>query len=188
MHMRLLSSDVRLTRPVTTAAAIVLALGAAGSTQAATIWDGPSITFTKNAFADPTQAVNQDRITPRVWLTRGNIQGLYNAKLESAYQFNSSPADTTWANGTLDQIENLSFTDWQTWSQTVNGGPPNTVGIPAVVHLVTEDIYLSVTFLSWNARSNGGGGFSYTRSTIPAPASAGMLVGAGLIAARRRRR
>ena len=48
---------------------------------AQTTWDGPTMTFTKADNADPTSEANQDRITPNVWLTRGNSGGqIYNAK------------------------------------------------------------------------------------------------------------
>jgi hypothetical protein len=42
--------------------------------------------------------------------------------------------------------------------------PPGSVGVDAVVHLITDDIYLSLKFTSWSA-SGSGGGFSYERST-----------------------
>jgi len=38
------------------------------------------------------------------------------------------------------------------------------IGRGAVIHLVDEDIYLDIRFLSWT-QSRGGGGFSYERST-----------------------
>ena len=45
-------------------------------------------------------------------------------------------------------------------------------GVDAVVHLITEDIYIDIRFLSWTTGNGqggtGGGGFSYMRST-PAP-------------------
>jgi hypothetical protein len=36
-------------------------------------------TFTKNANTDPSLKENQDRISDKVWLTRGNQYGIYNA-------------------------------------------------------------------------------------------------------------
>ena len=41
----------------------------------ATIWTGSTITFSKAAGADITDAANQDRITDNVWITRGNGGG-----------------------------------------------------------------------------------------------------------------
>jgi len=132
---------------------------------AATVWNGPSISFSKSASADPTQAANQDRITANVWVTRGSSQGIYNAKTESFFTHFFSPADTEWANGTTANYNSLVYSDWNTWAQA-NGGPPSTVGVNAVVHLKSEDIYLDLTFTSWaSGRSLGGGAFSYMRST-----------------------
>ena len=45
------------------------ALSAPLSGRAATIWTGPTTTFTDVDGSDPTQAVNQDRLTPNVWIT-----------------------------------------------------------------------------------------------------------------------
>src|ERR1051325_2857585 len=58
---------------------------------AATVWNGPTITFTKTDGSDPTAAANQDRLTANVWLTRGGAQGIYNAKQEAGFTHNVSP-------------------------------------------------------------------------------------------------
>ncbi|MEO6035718.1 MAG: Ig-like domain-containing protein [Verrucomicrobiota bacterium] len=44
----------------------------------------------------------------------------------------------------------------------VNAGPPATIGLNAVVHLVSEDIYIDIKFTSWGGSA---GGFAYQRST-----------------------
>src|SRR5437762_12688157 len=54
-------------------------LAAPVATDAATVWNGPPISFSKSGAADPTLPANQDRITANVWRTRGGSQGLYNA-------------------------------------------------------------------------------------------------------------
>jgi hypothetical protein len=56
----------------------------------------------------------------------------------------------------------LTYTDWDTWAKNIHLGPPNTVGVNAVMHLITDDIYLNVTFTSWGGSA---GGFAYSRST-----------------------
>lgn len=137
---------------------------------AAEIWTGPRITFVKADSADPTLAANQDRITTNVWLTRGNTTGPFNARQETIYTA-SSPADTEWANGTTTNLGSLSFTDWFTWAKTINGGPPSTVGVDAVLHLKTDDIYLDIKFTAWSDGHLGAGGFAYERSTPSSPAS-----------------
>ena len=71
-----------------------------------------------------------------------------------------SPIGTKWAIGTLDQIGSLSFENFRT---AVNNKPKNIVGRDLVLHLVEDDIYLSVKFTSWSQGRKGG--FSYLRST-----------------------
>lgn len=133
----------------------------APSTRAATLWNGPTITFTKAAFADWTQPENQDRITDNVWITRTNAHGIFNARTEAFFTHALSPADTAWASGQLADYASLTFTDWDTWATHF---PVGTIGQGAVVHLVSDDIYLSIKFNSWSQAASGGG-FSYDRST-----------------------
>ena len=58
------------------------------------------VTFTKEDYADPSLAENQDRITNNVWITRANNQPLYNAALEQYYEDQDiSPEGTIWAPG-----------------------------------------------------------------------------------------
>ncbi|HEV2246301.1 MAG TPA: Ig-like domain-containing protein [Terriglobia bacterium] len=129
---------------------------------AATLWEGPTLTFVNNPGSDPAQATNQDRLTPDVWITRASSEGIYNAATETSFTHFFSPQNTAWSDGALTNYASLTYVDWDTWSKTQHGGPPGTIGIPAVVHLVSEDIYLSITFSSWGGF---GGGFSYVRST-----------------------
>jgi len=164
------------------------------SAHAATVWDGPTISFTKANYANPLLAENQDRLTANVWITRGTAQGLYNASTESHFTHFLSPAGTEWANGSLENYATLSYTDWNHWATGVNPSPPATVGVQAVLHLIADDIYLSVRFTSWSRGAPGGGpsyggGFSYLRSTpVPEPSSLllfGILgLGAALAATR----
>jgi hypothetical protein len=145
----------------------------------ATIWNGPNITFSKPNFGNPTLAANQDRMTALTWLTRGSSQGLFNAHNESSFFHFLSPSGTEWADGTLANYSSLHYTDWNTWVKGVHAGPPSTVGVPAVLHLEAENIFLSITFTSWTG-SGGGGGFSYIRSTLVPEPSTGVLALAGL--------
>ena len=165
--------------------AVVVWLVAATSS-ASTIWNGPAISFTKVALADPNLAENQDRITDKVWLTRGNTQGIYNAKTEAVFDkppiiLNSiSPAGTEWAFGTTDDIESLSF---DTWIRTVGQSPPSSVGQPMVLHLVEDDIFLDLTFTAWGTSRGAGGSFSYRRSTAVIPEPSSLLLIAALASA-----
>src|SRR5258708_3204787 len=150
------------------------------SASAVTIWNGASMTFTKADAADPTLTVNQDQLTANVSLTRGFGQGLYNAKTETNYTFNFSPADTEWLYGELADYASLTYTDWEAWfGGPSGGGPTSTLNRDAVLHLKTDDIYLSIKFLAWsNGHLEPGGGFSYIRSTpgvVQAPPPAPTL-------------
>jgi len=137
----------------------IIALVAALSIRAAEVWNGPLITYNQPS-PDPTQATNQDRITPDVWLTRASSGGLFNAALETVFT-NTSPVNTEWAFGTLDNHASLTYTNWLGW---LNGKSPTTmVGSNLVVHLISDDIYLSFKFSFW--ASKGSGGFTYQRST-----------------------
>ncbi len=115
--------------------------------------------------------------------------GLLNASTECdvllgcTYTHYSSPAGTEWATAGMlansDQTiaatnwQNLTFTDWE-------GAYDNRVGQvilsptyrDAVVHLISDDIYLDLRFTDWGQL--GAGGFSYLRS---APTSASTSTG-----------
>jgi hypothetical protein len=152
------------------------------------IWDGPSITFVKEAFSDWTKPENQDRLTDLVWITRSDDHGVFNIKSEPAYVRNLSPAGTEWASGTTADYASLTYRNWEGWARSILN-PPETVGKDAVLHLIAEDIYLDVKFTSW-AGAGGGGAFTYTRSTnaVPEPASVSLLCLGGVVALIRRRR
>jgi hypothetical protein len=162
-------------------AAVLLLLNSGMMLRAATVWDGPPMSFSKAGFADWTQPENQDRITPNVWITRGGSQGVFNIETESFFTKGLSPAGTEWASGDLANYANLSYSDWTTWAAHF---PPGTVGQNVVVHLISDDIYLSLSFTSWTSTPAAGGGFSYTRSTAgsgspppPAPTLSGAAIG-----------
>lgn len=165
------------------------------------VWNGPPITFTKPDFADWTLPVNQDRLTDNVWLTRGDTLPLFNIAVDSAAT-SGTPEDTEWAFGptqpgnpgpiSASNYANLVFNSFP-------GSLDEAIGTnivrysPGVLHLITDDIYLDITFTSWTKEA-GGGGFSYIRSTpsqspVPEPASATLvLLGAATGAATRRRK
>jgi hypothetical protein len=137
------------------------------------IWNGPSIDFVNVSGSDWSQPSSQDRLTSDVWLTRGPTRGLFNAALESGFTSFVSPVGTEWAFGTLDHYASLQYATWETWNSK---DPPAMVGRDAVVHLVSDDIYLSIRFTFWGFR---GSGFSYTRSTelpVPEPSTAAIAV------------
>jgi glucose/arabinose dehydrogenase len=132
--------------------------------RAATIWNAPLITYTQ-PNPDPTQPANQDPLTAKVAITRALSSGIFNAVTESNYTHDVSPADTEWAVGDLTNYASLTYTSWE----AAGGGNPvlNLPGQQLVVHLISDDIYLSLMFTSLGGHFTGG--FSYIRSTPAIP-------------------
>jgi hypothetical protein len=127
--------------------------------QAATVWTGPSITFTKMDNTNPALPANQDRLTPNVWITRDSTMGIFNIAQEMSYM-GTSPAGTHWAYGSIADYASLNYQSWVDWAE---GAPPMTVGRDAVLHLIEDDIYIAIRFTQWSQMM--GGGFAYERST-----------------------
>jgi hypothetical protein len=132
---------------------VTLLLATTPLANASTIWNGPTIIF------NHTSVDENDQLTPGVALTRANGAGLYNAVTETSASGGFSPDDTEWAVGTIDEYNTLTYGPCPLESRM---SPPNDVNVTYVVHLVAEDIYLSLTLDSWES---GGTGFSYTRTT-----------------------
>jgi hypothetical protein len=162
-------------------AAAVTALNLAETVNAQTVWSGLSVEFSKGNDDDETLPENQDRITDNVWLTRDNQAGIFNIRKEAGHDIgtHSAPADTEWATDlnnlsteaiTASNWEDLQFEPWI----FAYGGPGTQnlptvlVGRDAVVHLITDDVYLDLRFTAWN---QGAGGFAYQRATgiLPPP-------------------
>ena len=149
-----------------------------------TVWSGPNMTFEKSGFdtADTTDPLNQDRMTDNVWITRASNEGIFNIAPghEDHYIRFTSPEGTQWATSVMPansgktiaaaNWQQLTFTDWA----PSYGGPGMALGANiithnAVVHLLTDNIYLDLTFTFLST----GGEFTYSRSTpatIPEPA------------------
>jgi hypothetical protein len=145
---------------------------------AQTIWNGDRFTFQKLNGADWTLEANQDRITDNVWITRANNKGIFNIAKNDAFigngadpaNFGPSPEGTEWAFGTTAQgIANLEFMTW-TMATTVNStdssaDPLSLLGEEMVVHLIEDDLYIEIKFLSWGVGGQGGmGSFVYERA------------------------
>ncbi|MBU79587.1 MAG: hypothetical protein CMD29_05640 [Flavobacteriales bacterium] len=129
-------------------------------TTSSIIWSGATKSFAKQDGASPEDQINQDRLTPKVWITRGNNGGqIYNKAIESSSDKAESPSGTEWSIGKIGEIESLIFTNFR----IAVGKPQTVVGKDLVLHLIEEDIYLSVKFTSWSGGKKGG--FAYDRST-----------------------
>jgi hypothetical protein len=124
------------------------------------IWSGDPITVTKEDDADHTDPANQDALTERVILTRGDQGSLMNVVVETSAD-SSSPAGTEWAIGRTDDLDELEF---DSLKGAANGDMKDVPGVSFVLHLIEDDIYVDVTFVSWTA-GDSGGGFRYERST-----------------------
>lgn len=130
------------------------------STLEPTVWSGELITFTKADGSDPNDESNQDRLTSNVWITRGNGGGqIYNAAVNSSANKELSPVGTEWAVGLLEDRATLTFENFR----SAVTKPQEVVDTNLVVHLIEDDIYLSVVFTSWSVGQKGG--FQYQRST-----------------------
>ena len=125
-----------------------------------TTWTGSTVTFTKVDEADPTDSANQDRLTDKVIITRGNDGGqIFNIATESGSNKTSSPVGTAWAKGRTSDLPNLTFAPFR---ETV-GQPKDVVGQDLVLHLIDDNIYLNVNFTQWT--QGKAGGFAYQRAS-----------------------
>jgi hypothetical protein len=136
-----------------------------------TIWNGPTMTFTKADYANPYQEANQDHITPNVWLTRGADNVLFNVVSQTAAPSSgfNSPLDTEWAEGTTANFNQLTYTDFKTSAPLAGNGKRKVIQMvdkDYVLHLISDNIYIDIKITSWTS-GQAGGGFSYQRSTDP---------------------
>ena len=180
------TTRTRLRNAVATVCAVVALLAVSRPAAGSQIWTGPLLYFTNFSSADV------DMITPSVGITRGATRGLYNVVAENHYTHSLSPVGTEWGFGEVTNIGAINFSNWEDWfGGAAGGGPTSTVGKDAVLHIIPEDIYIGIKFLSWNM---GSGGFVYARTTsslVPEPGSAAIVaVGAvgGAIYRRKRRK
>ncbi len=153
--------------------------------QGVVVWNGPLLTFSNAPGSLWFQFANQDQLTANVALTRDTKRGLFNALSEAGYSAaNLSPADTEWAIGILANYQSLTYNNWTDCYGGAGLLSTKILNNPSVLHLITDNIYIGITFTTWGG---SGGGFVYERTTaaaVPEPASA-LLLGAGLVWLRR---
>ena len=148
-----------------------------------TVWSGLTYEFMKPDDGEPTDPLNQDRISANVILTRDSTQGIFNIAKENSYDRTEflSPLDTLWATDLIESNDGKSIvaSNWEAlefkpWREAYGGSVLfNLVDLPAVLYLVTDNVYLDIQFTSWT--SSFGGGFSYLRGEgeIPPPIPTG---------------
>lgn len=117
-----------------------------------------SFAFSKADYANPNDPNSQDRITDLTWITRGNIQGIYNAKTHSSYNF-CGPSNTEWKLGPVSE----AGTYVPCWQDAHGLDPLGVIGNYMSMHLIEEDLYFDVITTTWTSLGLGGG-FSYVRN------------------------
>ncbi len=168
----------------------VLALPTLAAAQ--TVWNGPSFTFTRPDGVNGALPQYQDCITARVCIARVYVPpetpaggGIFNSRQEAAFDWHVSPADTEWAfqglNGNPSSgvtAANHAALIFGTFDDALSGSVgSNIVGRPGVLHLITDNIYLNITFTSWTKGSPRDGGLADARSAArprAIPPSAGF--------------
>jgi len=153
-------------------AGLTLLALAAPPAHASTVWTGPATNYTQPAAFNTSvpasdQLANVDQITADVWFTRGTDHPPFNAAPpynETSYNGSTSPENTEWAFGNITDYTNLSY---DTWANTTGSTQDRDLSLslpnnPLVLHIISDDIYLSVEFSSW---THQGAGFTYSRST-----------------------
>jgi hypothetical protein len=151
---------------------VVLAGGVQEIRAADVLWTGPDIEFTQSA-TNMTDVL----IPGEVSLTRDYSQWLFNPDAGDTGPATGTPSDTTWAFGL---ITNYLALDYQTFDTYRNGDLSSLlVSNAMVVHLTSEDIYLSLMFTAWPQH---GGFFAYTRSTPGRETMMNSVVTNGLFA------
>jgi hypothetical protein len=158
---------------------------------AQTVWSGLTKTVFKPSFADHTLPENQDVLTANVIFTRHQFGGgLINIAAEDLYTSFVSPLDTEWATDfTTD--ETIAATNWQalesaeaftSWIEAFGGtGTQGTLiaGRAAVVHLITDDIYLDLQFESF--LPGQGNSYTYVRAEPLEPPANGDFNDDGVV-------
>jgi Bacterial Ig domain len=139
---------------------IFLAMATPTANATPTIWNGSTITFTHSTATGNLQ----DQLTSGVTLTRSSSGGgLYNAMTESGAVSGTSPEDTAWAIGSLANYNTLTYGPCPL---EAGNHPPGYVNTTFVVHLINEDIYLSLKLTAWGGQGGSGDkSFTYIRST-----------------------
>ncbi|MGH7973825.1 MAG: Ig-like domain-containing protein, partial [Limisphaerales bacterium] len=138
------------------ASLLICLAGSLPLSHAATVWNGPTINFTESA-ATPSDKI----LAGKVVLTRGGNNVLYNTAAGESFAGASSPLDTEWGFGTLNNSATLTY---QSLASLRNGDLAAVIlNQQMVMHIKSADIYLSVQFTAWG--QHGAGGFAYTRST-----------------------
>lgn len=139
--------------------AVVLAAIFLPAAQAATIWNGPQITYTKSGSSSDTI------LAGKVVLKRGSSGPLYNTALGETSARTGSPKGITFAFGDLSNAESLTYKTLDSMRRNPHLSDA-ILNKAMVAHIADGDIYFSIKFTSWGM--HGAGSVKYTRSTAAA--------------------
>lgn len=149
-------------------AGFALMMAALSPARATDVWTGLLITYTQPGAYDSSDLSTVDQIAGDMWFTRGSGKPPFNAAPpynETSYDASAgSPQNSEWAFGNISDYASLTY---DTWGNVIGGEQGGDLSAtlpnhPLVVHIKSDDIYLSMEFSSW---TQGGAGFSYQRST-----------------------
>lgn len=132
------------------------------------------VTFIRTANTDIA-----DIIDTGLSLSRSNNgQGLYNSAVEANFNRNVSPANTEWNWSGWDNLDNVKFRHYRTWTEALRKKVGSViVGAELVMHDITNDKYYKVQFTAWDIGGVDGanGAFTYTRELIDTTTSVGVV-------------
>lgn len=145
------------------------------SAQASTVWTGPNTNFTQTVSAPMDILVSNS-----VAISRQPGSFLYNPYVDLFGPGEGTPSGTEWAFGTV-----ASHGAFESFSQIRADGAAAgqhvgqyIVGKAMVLHLINEDILISLTFTAWPMF--GGSTFTYNRSTpaavVPPPPTPSVTI------------
>ena len=120
-----------------------------------------------------------DIIDTGLSLSRSNNgQGLYNSAVEANFNRNVSPANTEWNWTGWDNLDNVKFRHYRTWTEALRKKVGSViVGAELVMHDITNDKYYKVKFTAWDIGGVDGanGAFTYTRELIDTTNQVGVV-------------
>jgi hypothetical protein len=125
-------------------------------------------------FSQPNNSATQiiDYIDTNLSIARGNVQSIYNAALENAWN-GSGPSGTRWNKSGYDDLGNVTSRTYDSLLNTFTGAiGANIVGSPLVMHDAINNKYYKILFNNWQQGGVAAGtyaGFSYTRWLIVNP-------------------
>jgi hypothetical protein len=125
-------------------------------------------------FSQPNNSATQiiDYIDTNLSIARGNVQSIYNAALENAWN-GSGPSGTRWNRSGYDDLGNVASRTYDSLLNTFTGAiGANIVGSPLVMHDSINNKYYKILFNNWQQGGVAAGtyaGFSYTRWLIVNP-------------------